>query len=202
LINDDQDNLDLANLQEGPLLELFNYYQSAQTANVMPYWLTQFETDQQAWQSYEDRQSTMVITWSSFILNSDTVNTSLAAFPTRDAKPFTYADGWIWCVIPSDQETEQVAEELAGFLTEVDFLNSWSVDSGYLPVYVSGLEAWSGKTYYSALQQLLPSAALVPGNDTLDEIGPVLRDAVIGVLKDQELPEVVVSALLEKVLAP
>jgi hypothetical protein len=81
-------------------------------------------------------------------------------------------------------------------------LNSWSADSGYLPVYVSGLEAWSGKTYYSALQQLLPSAALVPGNDTLDEIGPVLRDAVIGVLKDQELPEVVVSALLEKVLAP
>ena len=202
MVLEDPADGDLVNLQEDALLELFKYYQSAQTANVMPYWLTQFETDQQAWQSYEDRQSTMVITWSSFVLNSETVNTSLAAIPTQDAKPFTYADGWVWCVIPSDQETELVAEELAGFLAEMEYLNSWNIESGYLPIYVSGLESWSERTNFSALKQLLPSAVLLPGNAVLDDLGPPLRDAVTGILKDQELPDVMVAALLEKIQGP
>jgi ABC-type glycerol-3-phosphate transport system substrate-binding protein len=202
LLDSGPEGTNLADLREDALLDLFSYYQSAQTANVMPYWLTQFETDQQAWQSYVDRQSTMVITWSSFIFNSETVNTSLSAIPTRDARPFAYADGWVWCVIPSDQETEAVALELAAFLVEEDFLNIWSVESGYMPIYLSGLDAWSGGTYFSALQQLLPSALLLPDNPVKDQLGLPLRDAVTGVLKDQVLPEVVVSALLEKFQAP
>ncbi len=188
--------------QEEALLEVFTYYQSAQTANVMPYWLTQFETDLQAWQSYLDRQATMVITWSSLVLNSQTANTSLAPLPTSAAKPFAYADGWVWCVLQSDRETELEAIDLAGFLTEKDYLNSWSSSSGYLPVYSSGLDSWAEDASYPVLQKLLPTAILIPGSDELAEIGPPLREAVVGVLKDQQAPEAMVSALMEKIAIP
>jgi len=80
-------------LQDESLLEVFTYYQQAQTAGVMPYWLTQFETDEQAWQSYQDRQSITAITWSSILLNEESANTSLTAMPTKEANPFSYAGG-------------------------------------------------------------------------------------------------------------
>jgi len=188
--------------QEESLGEVFTYFQSAQAANVMPYWLTQFETDQQAWQSYQDRQSTMVITWSSILLNAESANTSLAAIPTKAAKSFTYADGWIWCVVPSDLETEQEAVELAEFLTEASFINTWGLEAGYLPVRPSGLDTWSGKPYYSTLQKLLLSAVLIPGNDFLDDYGPAIKDGVVSVLKDQVEPDAALAALLEKVQGP
>ncbi|MCJ7733063.1 MAG: extracellular solute-binding protein, partial [Anaerolineales bacterium] len=176
-------------LQEDAMLEVLSYYQQAQAANVMPYWLTQFETDQQAWQSYQDRQSTLAITWSSILLGSESPNTSMASIPTQDEKPFSYADGWVWCVIPSDLETEKVAVELAEFLTEASYLSTWGIEAGYLPVRPSGLESWTETSNFATLQQLLPSAVLLPGEELLIKLGPVIRDAVVGVLKDQIEPQ-------------
>jgi len=189
-------------IQGESLLEVFTYYRDAQAAGVMPYWLTQFETDEQAWQSYQDRQSTMAITWSSFLLTAESANTSLAAIPTKEANPFSYAGGWVWCVVPSNIETEQEAVELIEFLTESSYLSTWGVEAGYLPVRPSGLDSWSETPFYSTLQQLLPAAALLPGNDLLDDLGPEIRDAVVSVLKDQVEPADALSALLEEIQGP
>ncbi len=189
-------------IQGESLLEVFTYYQDAQAAGVMPYWLTQFETDEQAWESYQDRQSTMAITWSSILLTAESANTSLAAIPTKEANPFSYASGWVWCVVPSNIETEQEAVELIEFLTESNYLNTWGVEAGYLPVRPSGLDSWSETPFYSTLQQLLPAAVLLPGNDLLDDLGPEIRDAVISVLKDQVEPVDALSALLEEIQGP
>lgn len=184
------------------MLEVLSYYQLAQAAGVMPYWLTQFETDQQAWQSYQDRQSTLALSWSSIILGSDSANTSLAAIPTKEGKAFSYADGWVWCVIPSDLENESAAVELADFLTAESYLSVWGIEAGYLPVQLSALESWSEMSYYSTLQQLLPSAVLIPGNDLIAEFGPEIRNTVISVLKDQVEPETALAALMEEIQAP
>jgi len=189
-------------LEEDSLLDVFSYYQDAQAASVMPYWLTQFETEEQAWQSYQDRQSTMAITWSSILLSADSANTSLAAMPTKEAKPFSYADGWVWCVVSSNSETEQEAVELIEFLTESSYLDTWGVEAGYLPVRPSGMDSWSETTFFTTLQQLLPSAVLVPGNEVVDDLGPGLRDAVISVLKDQIEPIDALSAVLEEIQGP
>jgi ABC-type glycerol-3-phosphate transport system substrate-binding protein len=198
LINPEQETV----LNEESLLEVLTYYQAAQAANVMPYWLTQFETDQQSWQSYQDRQSTMAITWSSIYLRADAPNTSLAALPTKESKPFSYADGWVWCVIPSDPQTELVTLELAEFITEASFLSTWSLEEGTIPTRPSGLDSWKEVSYFSTLQQLLPSAVLIPDLDLLADLGPEIRDAVVAVLKDQTEPAAALISLLERIQAP
>lgn len=182
------------------MFEVLNFYGQAQDAAVMPYWLTQFETDEQAWASYQERQSTLAITWTSYLLGSDSPNTILAAMPTKDARAFTYADGWVWCVVPSDSETEQFALELAEFLADSDFLSIWALEGGYMPVRPSSLEGWSETPYYSTLEKLLPAAVLVPDGDLASILGPAVRDAVVGVLKDQVDPEVALETLLGKVM--
>jgi len=189
-------------LKEAPLVEVLTYYQQAQVANVMPYWLTQFETDDQAWQSYQERQSTLAITWSSTLLGSDSANTDLAAIPTKEGKAFAYAEGWVWCVVPSDPDTEQVAVELAEFLTSESYLSAWSILAGYLPVRPSGLEGWSEEASYSTISQLLPSAILIPDLEISKEIGLDIRDAVVAVLKDQVEPSTALAEIFESTQVP
>ena len=178
------------------MLEVLTLYQQAQNANVMPYWLTQFESDEQSWTSYLDRQSTLALTWSSRLLGSDSPNTSLAAIPTKDARAFAYGDGWVWCVVPSDQETEAFAIELVEFLSESDFLRDWTYQAGYLPVRPTGLETWTEMPYYPMLEKLLPVAVLAPEEDA---VGLAVRDAVVAVLKDQVDPETALETLLVEV---
>ena len=181
------------------MLQVLNFYEQAQDANLMPYWLTQFETMDQAWDAYLDRQSTLSITWTSRLLTSESPNTILAAIPTKDDKAFTYADGWVWCVVPSDPETEQFALELAKFLTESDFLSIWGVEGGYIPVRPTSLESWSEVSYYAILEKLLPAAVVVPEGELDSVLGPPIRDAVVEVLKDQVEPEDALETLLEEI---
>lgn len=182
------------------MLEVLNFYKQAQEVNLMPYWLTQFETAEQAWASYLERQSSLSITWTSQLLGSESPNTILAAMPTKDARAFTYADGWVWVIVPSNSEDEEFALELADYLTESDFLSSWSFTGGYLPVRQTSLASWSEESYYSTLEKLLPAAVLVPDAVLESELGPPVRDAVVDVLKSQVEPEEVLETLLEEVL--
>jgi ABC-type glycerol-3-phosphate transport system substrate-binding protein len=184
------------------MLEVLTFYQQAQSAGVMPYWLTQFENDQQAWNSYQDRQSTLALTWSSIILGSDSANTSLAAMPTKEGKAFSYADGWVWCVVRSNPEDENIAFELTEFLTEESYLANWASTAGYLPVKPGTLSSWSDMPYYATLQQLLPAAVMVPENSLLAELGPDIRNAVVEVLKDQIEPEIALDGLVENIPSP
>ena len=181
------------------MLQVLNFYEQAQDANVMPYWLTQFETMEQAWEAYLERQSTLSITWTSRLLASESPNTTLSAIPTKNDKAFTYADGWVWCVVPSDPETEQFALELAEFLTESDFLSLWAFEGRYIPVRPTSLESWSEVSYYSTLEKLLPAAVVVPDGELDAALGSPIRDAVVEVLKDQVEPEDALETLLEEI---
>ena len=186
-------------LDEDLMLEVLNYYEQAQDAGVMPYWLAQFETMDQAWESYLERQSTSAVTWASYVLGSDPVNTTLSALPTRDDHAYTYADGWVWCIVPSDSETEQFALGLAEFLSESSFLSSWVLEAGYLPVRSTSLEGWSEMVYFPTLEKLLPAAVLVPDGNLDTSLGMAVRDAVVEVLKDQVEPEIALESLLGKI---
>jgi len=184
---------------EGDILqEVLTFYRDAQTANVMPYWLTQFETDLQAWESYQERQSTLALAWSSQYFVSDSPNTGLAPIPTREGKAFSYATGWVWCVVVSDPETELAAVELIEYLVEDNFLAAWTAESSYLPVRTTGFKNWSEDAFPLVFQQILPSAVLPPHHQSLNELGPPLRDAVVAVLKDQSDPAQVTADLLDR----
>jgi hypothetical protein len=105
-------------------------------------------------------------------------------------------------VIPSDPQTELVTLELAEFITEASFLSTWSLEEGTIPTRPSGLDSWKEVSYFSTLQQLLPSAVLIPDLDLLADLGPEIRDAVVAVLKDQTEPAAALISLLERIQAP
>lgn len=183
----------------GPLRSLLTFYQQAYQAGVMPYWLTQFETDQQAWNAYTERQSSQVITWSSHSLQSDSSNTSLAAVPTQDGKPFSYATGWMWCVVNTSPEGISASLDLIEHLTQERFLADWTAAAGYVPPRKNALAVWLRDIpQASDFEQVLPATRAVPSQQVLDQLGPILQDAVLAVLKDQVDPDQALSDIRDQ----
>lgn len=183
-------------LEEGELLfdetsfmEVLRFFQQGWEAGVMPYWLTQYETETQAWTSYQEKQAQMALVWTSEYLSSPVEGTAFTALPTQEGKAFAIADGWVWSLVSSEPERQELSVELAEFLIANDFVAEWTSQAGYVPPRPDALEIWAGDGSWRVLEQILQSAQILPSQSILSTLGPLVRDAVVSVLKDQVTPE-------------
>jgi len=188
-------------LDANTLTEVLTYYQQAKQSSLMPFWLTQYETDDQSWAAYEDNRTDLVITWASRYLQNPPVDSAGAAIPTRDGIPYTFATGWAWALASSDPERQEISAQLAEFLTSGDFLGEWTAAGGYLPPRSDALAGWENVSMQTLLARVAPSAQLISSMDVLAALGPPLQAATIDILKEQSDPaqaaEEAVSALAQ-----
>jgi ABC-type glycerol-3-phosphate transport system substrate-binding protein len=184
------------------LTEVLTYYQQAQQSSLMPFWLTQYETDEQSWEAYEENQIEMVITWASRYLQNPPVDATGAPIPTQDGIPFTLATGWAWALASPDPDQQVLSAQLAEFLTTGDFLANWTAASGYVPPRPSALSGWENVSIQTLLNQVAPSARLTPSLGVLTALGPVLSTATIDVLKETAGPVTAAEAAIEQLAAP
>jgi len=184
------------------LTEVLTYYHQAQQSSLMPFWLTQYETDEQSWEAYEENQIEMVITWASRYLQNPPVDATGAPIPTQDGIPFTLANGWAWALASPDPDRQVLSAQLAEFLTTGDFLANWTAASGYIPPRPSALSGWENVSMQTLLNLVAPSARLMPSLDVLTALGPVLETATIDVLKETAGPIAAAEAAIEQLAAP
>ncbi len=166
---DDQGRL---SLEEAVLREVLDFYQQASSAGVMPPELADLASHDQAWERFTSGQAYSVATWISDYLadqsSTDPISgVTVAPLPTPDGKPFAYATGWVWALASPDFDRRQVAAELAGFLTESEYMASWTQASGYLPPRPSALAAWQTARLRAALENISTAAILAPAMDVL-----------------------------------
>lgn len=189
-------------LEEQVLTEILTTYQSAEAGGVMPFWLTQFTSDEQAWQAYIEGQSDMVITWASRFLSELPVDSAAAPIPTPEGTALTLANGWVWSLSNPQIERHSTSIELAEFLTASDFLSQWTAAAGYLPPRSSALEGWSNSTLQGLAEQVARSNQIFPPTDVMITVSPALQQAVVEVLKDQVDPETAAQEAVEAVAGP
>jgi ABC-type glycerol-3-phosphate transport system substrate-binding protein len=168
----------------------------------MPYWLTQYETDEQSWEAFEDNKTVMAISWASHTLQDPQADLSLAAIPTSDGLPYTLATGWAWALVSPNPDRQALSAQLAEFLTTPDFLGAWTEAGGYLPPRPEALLAWENTTYQSLFNQVIPSAQLMPSLDIVTTLGPVLQKATVDILKEQTDPITSAAEAIEELSAP
>ncbi len=184
------------------LTEVLSYYQRAQQSSLMPFWLTQYETDEQSWSAYEENQAEMVITWASRYLQNLPVDSTAAPIPMSTGTPFTLATGWAWALSSPDSDRQVISTQLAEFLSTGAFLAEWVASIGYLPPRPSALAAWEDVTIQTLLNQVSQSAHLVPSLDIITTLGPVLQKATVDILKDQASPTTAADEAAEMLSAP
>jgi len=200
-----QDDQGRPMLTEAALLSVLDYYQRAALANLMPFWLTQSETDAQAWETFETEQHPMLVTWLSRYLverRSAPISLSLAPLPTEDGNAFTLASGWTWALASPEPARRELSTQLAEFLVDEDFLAQWTQAAGYLPPRPAALDSWTDSTLRGLVERIAISARLAPPTELLASLGPILEQAVVDVLKAESLPAAAVQAALEQLNAP
>lgn len=172
-------------LDANVLAQVLAFYQEAEQAGLMPYWLTQYQSDNQVWEAFLENRTDLVVTWASRFLTDLLADTAVAPIPTTNGTSFTLATGWVWALAAPKPEHQLLSAQLAEFLTESSFLAEWTEAAGYLPPRPSALEAWSNTSLQSLIGPVALSASLYPSTDVLTSLGPHLEQATVAVLKQQ-----------------
>lgn len=170
------------------LTDVLNFFQEAESAGVMPFWLTQFTNDEQSLEAYTENQVNTTVTWINRYLSTLPGDTAAAPIITQDGTPFTLASGWVWALSNPQTERHAVSVDLAEFLTDSGFLTEWSETAGYLPPRASALEGWSNVALRNLVTKVVESARLIPSNEVMAVIGPALNQATVAILKQQSTP--------------
>jgi len=175
-------------LDEGVLSNVLSFYQQAAQSQLTPFWLTQFQTDAQAWEAFEEQRANMVVTWISRFLTQPISGTAAAPLPTLDGTRFTLATGWVWALATPNPEIQKLSAELALYLTESGFLAEWCAKNGYLPPRASALEAWEDPQIQTLARSAILSAVLLPSTDVITSLALPLERATVQVLKQESDP--------------
>ncbi len=188
------------------LEQVLTFYQQAETTGRIPYWLTQYESDEQIFHLVSQDPSLMGLMWASKYFDSQEELPALEAvapLPMQDGKQtFTLATGWVWAIATPQPERQVLSAKLAEFLTEPYFLAFWTAAAGYLPPRAQGLPYWDGTLDKPMVNLLSDSAKLIPGLDAVSSLGPALRDAVVVVLKQQSDPATAAQTAVEGLKVP
>lgn len=144
-------------------------------------------TEEQVKSAYRNGDVDMAILWASNL----PANGFIAPVPGLDRTGYSLASGWVWALAGSNPEHQQLAIELAEFLLEENFLSAWLKDDGFLPVRLSNGAAGS------PFDPVIESARVIPSNDSLEVLGPLVQEALVRVLNGEQ-PEVVAGSVIEK----
>lgn len=189
-------------LSSDALAQVLELYRDGSKAGVMPGWLTQLESDAQAWEAYQDGRSQMVVTWISRYLADLPADTMALPLPSLGEQPFTLASGWLLAIPSGHPERRELDVALAEWLVGSEFLGKWTAAAGYLPPRPTSLAVWPSQSLGSLISQVVLAAQVRPTNDVLAALGPVLDDAVQQVLTGQTDPARAAQTAADKLKNP
>lgn len=189
-------------IDSGTLAEVLGLYSTAAQSAIFPTWLAEFETEQQAWQAFEDGRVNAVITWGSSYLKNRLPDAALTALPALGSEQVTLAGGWSWAVSDPLPERRLYSVHLAEWLSDPTFLAAWTEAAGALPTRPSSLTAWRDPGLRTILGQSALTAEARPSNDLLISLGPVLKEAVTQVIENAADPIAAAQKAAEQLTIP
>ncbi len=200
-----QDSQGRPALDEATLTSILETDKRGSQSGVMPYWLTQYSSDDQIWDAFTTNEYPTAITWASTYLTyklSGTSDLAAATIPTPSGTPFTLTTGYSWALAGQDPEQRTLAVKLAEYLSNKVFLAEWTEAAGFLPPRADALQSWSDPDQIRVLDQISTSGELMPPMDLVSSLGPALEKAVVDVLKSQSEPRAAARAAIDQLNQP
>ena len=163
--------------------------QSIRASRLVP-----LQSELAAWTAFEDGRAQLALVWTSRFLRSDPLRDSaLMPLPYPQGASYSLADGWAWALAGADPQNDAAAAELARYLVDDDFLSGWNRSAGYLSPRPNALSLWDA---HGTLELISQSAEIIPGDDLLAALGPILKDALAQTLSG-DAPEAVAHSAAE-----
>ena len=178
-----QDNQRRPTLELTPTTRIFQLYDEGVESEVLPSWLNQYETPSQVWSGYREGESNLAVIWLSDYLRELPADSTISPLLPMASEPFSLGTGLSWAVTTGDENRQTLAVELAEFLVDPLFLSEWTSAAGYIPSRPSSLEGWANPDLQSVIHQIAQTTHLVPSNDLISSLGPILRENTLQLLQ-------------------
>lgn len=137
--------------------------------------LNGYQTQTMVWDAFLEGDLDSAVTWVSRI-RSAPGQYSFTYIPAIGDAPYTYADGWVWCLVQKGTTDIDLNIAFMQHLVSPDFLQTWTAESPLLPVRPSSI-SFSGDDQL-LIDQLLLSADLIPPDDVRRYSGAVLAEEI------------------------
>ena len=180
-------------LDQDALINVLELFSKGRAVTLFPDSSRNISTDDQVLQEYRVRRATdmAIYHYSKYRANQDGLYQPLMGL--GDQPHYTYADGWMWALTGRNSDQQQVAMDLANYLTEDEFLSSWLREANYLPARRLTTKEPVDETVRSVIQAAQP----IPSADIVSTLGPLLEEAVTRVLNGED-PEAVARSVIGK----
>jgi multiple sugar transport system substrate-binding protein len=194
--------------QNRPIIEkelienVFGQFAEGARLGIFPVKLLQLANEDQAWSAYTGKEYEMAVAWISHYLSEHPADSMAILVPPLSEIPISLSDGWVWAVSDSNPENRETAIELAKFLMDRNFLNQWTVAAGYLPVRPSGVGEWTNRDIQNLISAVISSAQIIPRNDILSTVGPILQDEMSLVIRREVDPFTAAESAAQKIYTP
>jgi ABC-type glycerol-3-phosphate transport system substrate-binding protein len=178
-------------LDQDALIKLLELFQKGRGVSLFPEAARNISTDEQVLQEYRNERADIgVLHFSHFRPSQDGLFQPLMGL--GEEPHFTFSDGWMWALTGQTPEKQQLAMDLAQYLTADEFLTPWVADSGYLPTHPISTSDQEDTTVQDVIQASQP----LPSADVITVIAPLIQDAVVRVLNGEQ-PEAVARSVIE-----
>ncbi|MCX8061845.1 MAG: extracellular solute-binding protein [Anaerolineales bacterium] len=176
-------------LEENVLTELLDNLSYAHRQGKFPAWVIQAETDQPVLQALTEGKIDSGYLWGSSYLKGNSQTWRATAGFLAKKTSLTLADGWIWACTTPIPDQIGISFQLASFLSEAQFMSSFTQTGGYLPTRADAFFTWEQNQIVKDLDTISNLAQVIPPSSLSDPLGIALRNAALAVIKDRIPPQ-------------
>ena len=178
-------------LDQDVLIKVLELFVKGRAVTLFPDAARNISTDDQILQEYRNERADIgILHFSRFRASQDGLYQPLMGL--GEEPHFTFSNGWMWALTGQTPEKQQLAMDLAEYITADEFLSPWVTDAGYLPTR----RITSSEQADETLQDVIQASQPTPSADVVAALGPLLQDAVTRVLNGEQ-PEAVARSVIE-----
>lgn len=155
------------------------------------------QTASSVWQGFSDWQLDTAAMPASVVLKALASDASGYPDPAFAQPTYTLCESWALALTNPDEDQQALGLLLMKDLTEPSFLAKWSEALGYVPARPSALGAWTNQNFKPTLEKIMNVARLYPRDETINSLGPILRNATLMIIRDNASVDAAVEAALE-----
>jgi multiple sugar transport system substrate-binding protein len=179
-------------LNQDVLIKVLELFSRGRGVSLFPDAILNISTDDQVLQEYRNQRADIgILHFSKFRAPQDGLYQPLMGL--GEEPHFSFSDSWLWALTGQTPEKQQLARDLAEYLTADEFLTPWIQDTGYLPTH----RASTTDQVDATVQDVIQAAQPAPSADAVTVLGPLLQEALTRVLNGEQ-PDAVARSVIEK----
>lgn len=186
-------------LQKEPLERALQVLKDTAEAQHMSPAVPEMQTSSAVWQGFAEWRLDTAVMPASVVLKMTSSDLTGYPEPAFTQPAFSLTEAWVLAITNPNEAQQTLAIKLIQELSDTSFLTKWSEALNYVPALPVALGSWTNVTLKPSLEKTMNVARLYPRDETINSLGPVLRNATLMIVRDGASVEEALEQALESI---